>query len=79
MNDGKHTAVLVVELNGTGASLGDGEATGLGLDVLDFVPSLLGDVLGHQRVGRLDGGELSRHDCQYCCCLVPCSWQSDSL
>ena len=58
----KFTAVLVVELNGTGASLGNGEATGLGLDVLDFVPSLLGDVLGHQRVGRLDGGEFSRHD-----------------
>ena len=54
--------MLVVKLNGAGASLGDGEATGLGLDVLDLVPSLLGDVLGHQRVGRLDGGELSRHD-----------------
>ena len=67
------TAVLVVELNGAGTGLGDGEATGLGLDVLDFVPSLLGDVLGHQGVGRLDGGELSRHclnvvDCvEYCC------------
>jgi len=56
------TAVLVVELNGTGAGLGDGEAAGLGLDVLDFVPSLLGHVLGHQGVGGLDDGEFSRHD-----------------
>merc|ERR1719310_770195 len=56
------TAVLVVELDGTGAGLGDGEAAGLGLDVLDFVPSLLGHVLGHQGVGGLDDGEFSRHD-----------------
>ena len=54
--------MLVVELNGTGAGLGDGEATGLGLDVLDFVPSLLGDVLGNKGVSRLDSGEFSRHD-----------------
>jgi len=59
------TAVLVVELDGTGAGLGDGEATGLGLDVLDLVPSLLGDVLGHERVGGLDDGEFSRHDAEY--------------
>merc|ERR1719418_26168 len=58
---GVDAAVLVVELNGTGAGLGDGEATGLGLDVLDLVPSLLGHVLGDQGVGGLDGGELSRH------------------
>jgi len=56
------TAVLVVELDGTGAGLGDGEAAGLGLDVLDLVPSLLGDVLGNQGVGGLDDGEFSRHD-----------------
>jgi len=55
------STVLVVELNGAGSSLGQGEATGLGLDVLDFVPSLLGDVLGHQGVGRLDDGEFSGH------------------
>jgi len=55
--------MLVVELNSTGASLGNGEATGLGLDVLDFVPSLLGHVLGDQRVGGLDGREFSRHVC----------------
>jgi len=59
------TAVLVVELDGTGAGLGDGEAAGLGLDVLDLVPSLLGDVLGHERVGGLDDGEFSRHDAEY--------------
>jgi len=53
--------MLVVELNGTGTSLGNGEATGLGLDVLDFVPSLLGHVLGDKGVSRLDGGEFSGH------------------
>merc|ERR1719323_21378 len=56
------TAVLVVELDGTGAGLGDGEAAGLGLDVLDLVPSLLGDVLGNKGVLGLDFGEFSRHD-----------------
>jgi len=58
--------MLVVELNGTGTSLGNGEATGLGLNVLDFVPSLLGHMLCHQRVGRLDGWEFSRHVVKYC-------------
>ena len=53
--------MLVVELNGTGTSLGNSEATGLGLDVLDFVPSLLGDVLGHQGVLGLDLWEWVRH------------------
>merc|ERR1712123_271288 len=56
------TTVLVVELNGTGTSLGDGEAAGLGLDVLDTVPSLLGHVLLHERVLGLDNWEISRHD-----------------
>jgi len=55
------TAVLVVKLNSTGTGLGDGEPAGLGLDVLDAVPSLLGHVLGHKGVGRLDDGEFSRH------------------
>jgi len=55
------STVLVVEFNGTSTGLGNGEATGLGLDVLDFVPSLLGHVLGDQGVGGLDDGELSRH------------------
>merc|ERR1711892_391595 len=56
------TTVLVVELNGTGAGLGDGEATGLGLNVLDTVPSLLGHVLLDKRVLGLDNWEFSRHD-----------------
>jgi len=60
---GVDAAVLVVELNSAGNGLGEGEAGGLGDDVLVFVPSLLGHVLGHQRVGGLDGGELARHGC----------------
>ena len=43
--------------------MGHGEATGLGLDVLHFVPSLLGHVLGHQGVGGLDDREFSGHVC----------------
>ena len=35
---------------------------GLSLDVLDGVPFILGDVLGHEGVGRLDVGELAGHD-----------------
>merc|ERR1719461_379635 len=54
-------AVLVVELNGAGAGLGNGETAGGSLDVLDFVPSLLGHVLGHQRVLGLDFREFSGH------------------
>ena len=65
------TPYLVVKLNSAGNSFSKGEATGLGLDVLDFVPPLLGDVLGHQGVGGLDGGEFSGHvdNCsvKYCC------------
>jgi len=56
-----YAAVLVVELNGAGAGLGNGETAGGSLDVLDFVPSLLGHVLGHQRVLGLDFGEFSGH------------------
>ena len=56
------TTVLIVELNSTGTGLGNGEVTSLGLDVLDFVPSLLGHVLGDKGVGGLDSGEFSRHD-----------------
>ncbi len=58
---GVDAAVLVVELNGAGAGLGQGEAGGLGDDVLHLVPLLLGDVLGHKAVLGLDVGELSRH------------------
>merc|ERR550519_316665 len=60
---GVDAAVLVVELNSAGNGLGEGEAGGLGDDVLVFVPSLLGHVLGHQRVGGLDGWEFARHGC----------------
>jgi len=55
------TTVLVVKLNGAGASLGQGESAGLGLDVLQLVPFLLGDVLGHKGVLRLDFREFSGH------------------
>merc|ERR1719232_2458052 len=61
---GVDAAVLVVELDGASAGLGDGEAAGLGLNVLNLVPSLLGHVLGDQGVGGLDDGEFSGHD--YC-------------
>ena len=61
---GIDTTVLVVKLNSTSTGLGNGESTSLGLDVLDTVPSLLGNVLGHKGVGRLDDGEFSRHDCR---------------
>ena len=39
----------------------EGAASGGGLDVLQFVPPLLGHVLRHQGVGGLDDGELTRH------------------
>ena len=45
---GVDAAVLVVELDSAGDGFGDGEAAGLGLDVLDLVPPLLGHVLGYQ-------------------------------
>ena len=51
---GVHTAMLVIELNGTGNGLGQGEARGLGSDAGKLVPFLLGDVLGDQRVLGLD-------------------------
>jgi len=59
---GVDTTVLVVKLNSTGDGLGQGEASGLGGDVLDFVPSLLSDVLGHQGVLGLGVGEFSGHN-----------------
>merc|ERR1719402_1023715 len=62
------TAVLVVKLNGTSNGLDEGESRSLGLDSLELLPLVLGDVLGNKRVLGLDGGEgsvcLSRH------CLV---------
>ena len=58
---GIDAAVLVVELDSAGNGLGEGEAAGLGLNVLQLVPFVLGDVLGHEGVGGLDIGELSGH------------------
>merc|ERR1711892_1498044 len=59
---GIDTTVLVVEFNGTCTSLGNGEATGLGADVLDAVPSFLGHMLLDQGVLGLDDWEFSGHD-----------------
>jgi hypothetical protein len=50
-------AMLVVELDRASNSLAEGEARGLRLDACQLVPLLLGDMLGHQAVGGLDGGE----------------------
>ena len=56
---GVDAAVLVIKLHGTGDGLGEGEARGGGLVGGQGIPLLLGDVLGHQRMLRLDCGELS--------------------
>lgn len=48
------TAVLVIELDGAGNGLGEGEARGGGLVVRKLLPAFLGDVLGHQGVATLD-------------------------
>jgi len=62
---GVDTAMLVVELNGASDGLDEGESGSLGLDSLELLPLVLGDVLGNKRVLGLDGGEgsvsLSRH------------------
>merc|ERR1712088_1033993 len=52
-------AVLVVELNSASDGLDEGEAGGLGLDSLELLPLVLGDVLGNKGVLGLDGGERS--------------------
>jgi len=54
-------AVLVVELNSASNGLGQGESGGLGDDATKLVPLLLGHVLGDQRVGGLDVGEIAGH------------------
>jgi hypothetical protein len=53
------TAVLVVELNSASNGLSKGESRSLGLDVLEFIPFLLGDMLGNKGVLRADEGEIS--------------------
>ena len=52
-------AVLVVEFHGDSDSLIQGEARCLGLDVLQLLPLVLGDVLGNKRVPGLDHGEVA--------------------
>ena len=59
---GVDAAVLVVELDGALAARLESAASSLGGDVLQFVPPLLGHVLGDQGVGRLDFGEFAGHD-----------------
>jgi len=54
------TTVLVVKLNSTGNSLSQCEARSLGLDVLQLVPLLLGDVLGNKRVLGCNEGKVSK-------------------
>ena len=54
---GVDAAVLVVELNGASDGLDESEAGGLGLDSLELLPLVLGDVLGNEGVLGLDGGE----------------------
>merc|ERR1719458_295257 len=59
---GVDAAVLVVELDGALTARLEGAAGSLGGDVLQFVPLLLGHVLGDQGVGGQDGGEFAGHD-----------------
>ena len=59
---GVDAAVLVVELDGTLTARLEGASRGGGGDVLQFVPLLLGHVLGDQGVGGQDGGEFAGHD-----------------
>merc|ERR1719158_1955656 len=54
------TAVLVVELDCASNGLGKSEARGLSGDVLQLVPLLLGDVLGHKRVLGGNEGEVTK-------------------
>jgi len=54
------TTVLVVELDCASNGLGKSEARGLSGDVLQLVPLLLGDVLGHKRVLGGNEGEVTK-------------------
>merc|ERR1719319_105105 len=53
------TTVLVVKVNSACDGLDEGEPGGLGLDSLELLPLLLGNILGSKRVLGLDGGERS--------------------
>ena len=53
------TAMLVVEFNGAGNSLGQGELRGLGDNLVELVPFVFSHVLGDQGVLGLDFGERS--------------------
>merc|ERR550539_1168744 len=59
------STVLVVKLNSTGNSLDQSEARGLGLDSLQFLPDILWNMRGNQRMFGLNVREwsicLSRH------------------
>jgi len=57
---GVDTTVLVVELDCTSNGLGKSEARGLSSNVLQLVPLLLGDVLGHERVLGGNEGEVTK-------------------
>ena len=54
--------MLVVELNSTGDGLSQSKSRGLGLDVLQLFPFVLGDVLGNKGVLGLDNGEVAWGD-----------------
>merc|ERR1719391_1448824 len=58
---GIDATVLVVKFNSTSTGLGEGETTGLGLNVLHLIPAFLGHMLSHKGVLRLDFREFSRH------------------
>jgi len=51
--------VLVVELNSASNGLSKGESRGLGLDVLELIPLILGDMLSNKRVLGSNEGEVS--------------------
>merc|ERR1719431_698110 len=53
------TTVLVVEPNSASNGLSKGESRGLGLDSLELLPFILGDILGNKRVLGLNVRERS--------------------
>jgi len=54
------TTVLIVELNSTGNGLGKSKSWCLGLDLWQFIPFILGDMLGYQRMLGSNEGEVSK-------------------